>query len=115
MYSRSSGIAHSFERHLLKRDVPRCPLPHTALFLVGGITLGASARPLRNYGARPVRNCLNCGNGVRVTMPPPRFRKVPSDEWLDPNSGGNMFLTEQKHYKAHRDEIQRAILGREDE
>jgi hypothetical protein len=34
-----------------------------------------------NYAHRPVRKCLNCGNGVRVTFLPPRFRKVPPDEW----------------------------------
>jgi hypothetical protein len=36
-----------------------------------------------NYAGRPVRKCLNCGNGVRVTLLPPRFRKVPPDEWAD--------------------------------
>jgi hypothetical protein len=34
-----------------------------------------------NYAHRPVRKCLNCGNGVRITFLPPRFRKVPPDEW----------------------------------
>ncbi len=36
-----------------------------------------------NYGGRPVRKCLNCGNGVRVTLLPPRFHQVPPDEWED--------------------------------
>jgi hypothetical protein len=36
-----------------------------------------------NYMGRPVRKCLNCGNGVRVTFLPPRFNKVPPDEWAD--------------------------------
>ncbi|MGH3137701.1 MAG: hypothetical protein ACRDPV_14550, partial [Gaiellaceae bacterium] len=34
-----------------------------------------------NYAGRPVRKCLKCGNGVRVTVLPPRFNKVPREEW----------------------------------
>lgn len=36
-----------------------------------------------NYEGRPLRKCLNCGNGVRVAFLPPRFRRVPPDEWED--------------------------------
>lgn len=32
-------------------------------------------------GAAPVRKCLSCGNGIRVTILPPRFRKVWEDDW----------------------------------
>ena len=34
-----------------------------------------------NYAHRPVRKCLNYGNGVRVTFLPPRFKKVSDEEW----------------------------------
>jgi hypothetical protein len=55
-----------------------------------------------NYGGRPVRKCLNCGNGVRVTILPPRFRKVPPDEWLDLQQRWEQFLAEQERYRAQR-------------
>jgi rRNA maturation protein Nop10 len=34
-----------------------------------------------NYTGRPVRKCLKCGKGVRVTFLPPRFKKVSDEEW----------------------------------
>lgn len=34
-----------------------------------------------NDGTRPVRKCLNCGNGVKMAFLPPRFRKVPPEQW----------------------------------
>jgi hypothetical protein len=36
-----------------------------------------------NYRGRPVRKCLQCGNGVRMTFLPPRFRKVPATQWVE--------------------------------
>jgi hypothetical protein len=50
-----------------------------------------------NYAGRPVRKCLNCGNGVRITFLPPRFNKVSPEEWT--------YLQEQwVAYKAQQDE-----------
>jgi len=34
-----------------------------------------------NLRSRPVRKCLACGNGIRVTVLPPHFRKIPTDDW----------------------------------
>lgn len=36
-----------------------------------------------NLGGRPVRKCLNCGAGIRVTILPPRFRKLSDAEWAE--------------------------------
>jgi hypothetical protein len=36
-----------------------------------------------NLGGRPVRKCLNCGAGIRVTFLPPRFRKLSDEEWAE--------------------------------
>jgi hypothetical protein len=58
-----------------------------------------------NYGGRLVRKCLNCGNGVRVTILPPRFRKVPPDEWVD-------LQRRWEQYKAQQDEEMRGLFGR---
>lgn len=63
-----------------------------------------------NYGGRPVRKCLSCDNGVRVTILPPRFRKVPPAEWDDLQQRWGQFLAEQEQHKEHRDEIQKGIL-----
>lgn len=68
-----------------------------------------------NYGGRPVRKCLSCGNGVRVTILPPRFRKVPPDEWADLQVRWKQFKAEQEQHRAQRDEMQQAILDRSEE
>lgn len=34
-----------------------------------------------NAGGRPARACLACGRGVRITILPPRFRKMSDAEW----------------------------------
>lgn len=65
-----------------------------------------------NYGGRPVRKCLSCGKGVRVTIIPPRFRKVPPDEWADLQRRWEQFKAQQEQYKAQRDDIQQAIIDR---
>jgi hypothetical protein len=36
-----------------------------------------------NLGGRPVRKCLNCGAGVRVSILPPRFRRLSDEEWAE--------------------------------
>jgi hypothetical protein len=36
-----------------------------------------------NLGSRPVRKCLNCGAGVRVSFLPPRFRQLSDEEWAE--------------------------------
>jgi hypothetical protein len=36
-----------------------------------------------NLGGRPVRKCLNCGAGIRVTILPPRFRRLSDAEWAE--------------------------------
>ena len=33
--------------------------------------------------SRPVRKCLTCRKGIRVTILPPRFRKIPSETWVE--------------------------------
>lgn len=55
--------------------------------------LGQPVQPLResqkryafevrgSSGGRPVRACLACGKGVRVTILPPRFRKMSDAAW----------------------------------
>lgn len=48
-----------------------------------------------NYAGRPVRKCLNCGNGVRVSFLPPRFKKVSPDEWADLQRRWEEFKAEQ--------------------
>jgi hypothetical protein len=58
-----------------------------------------------NYGGRPVRKCLSCGGGVRVTILPPRFRKVPPDEWAD-------LQRRWEQYKTQQDEEMRGLFGR---
>ena len=55
-----------------------------------------------NYGGRPVRKCLNCGNGVRVTLLPPRFRKVPPDEWADLQVRWEQFQRDEDEFFATR-------------
>jgi hypothetical protein len=58
-----------------------------------------------NYRSRPVRKCLSCGNGVRVTILPPRFRKVPPDLWAD-------LQRLWKRYKAEQAEEMRNLPDR---
>jgi hypothetical protein len=36
-----------------------------------------------NLDRRPVRKCLRCGAGIRVTFLPPRFRKLSDEEWAE--------------------------------
>lgn len=36
-----------------------------------------------NLGGRPVRKCLNCGAGIRVSFLPPRFRRLSDEEWAE--------------------------------
>lgn len=61
-----------------------------------------------NYAGRPVRKCLKCGNGVRVTFLPPRYRQVPPDEWDDLQERWKVWKTAQEA------EI-RALRARQDE
>lgn len=62
-----------------------------------------------NYAGRPVRKCLNCGNGVRVTILPPRFRKVPPDDWADLQQRWVAFKAEQEVYFRELDERRAAM------
>lgn len=50
-----------------------------------------------------MRKCLNCGNGVRVTILPPRFRKVPPDEWADLQVRWEQFKRDQEDHFAALD------------
>lgn len=62
-----------------------------------------------NYGGRPVRKCLNCGSGVRVSFLPPRFRKVPEEEWAYLQDRWAEFKAESEAYYRELDE-QRAAM-----
>ena len=36
-----------------------------------------------NWSGRAVWKCLKCGNGLTVSLLPPRFRKIPADAWAE--------------------------------
>ena len=66
-----------------------------------------------NYEGRPVRKCLSCGKGVRVTILPPRFRKVPSREWAELQRLWKQYMADSKARMEQR-EAERAILDQSD-
>lgn len=69
-----------------------------------------------NYAGRPVRKCLNCGNGVRITFLPPRFNKVSPDEWEYLQEQWAAFKAQEREYFDRLDaERERALRVPEDE
>jgi len=57
-----------------------------------------------NLHGRPVRKCLGCGQGVRVTVVPPRFRKIPEDQF-------ERFQEAWERYRAEEDQRMRALFA----
>ena len=69
-----------------------------------------------NYAHRPVRKCLNCGNGVRITFLPPRYHKVSPEEWEYLQGQWTLYKAQEREYFDRLDaERERARPVPEDE
>jgi hypothetical protein len=67
-----------------------------------------------NSGGRPARACLACGKGVRVTLLPPRYRKMSDAEWDHHNAQWFAWLAGEDDRRAATIARLREIRGEAD-